>query len=556
MRTFLPLTLLILVLLPVASSSGQNPLESLFRELLRRDEPARPFDRDRDRNTVRATAYEVNAAERGDGTLGMRGPNRKLTGARVSLTRDGRCEVIFSGERDHRFRGTWRRGRANQALITITHAFHRTPATGTGVVYLQGDTFTRIDIEGNCQALQGDYHARFETRAHRDRDRNRFSMESVQRGRGSIGMAGPNRRLSQARVRLQQDGDARITFYGDDTYECVGSWTARSANVIDLRINRGPDGRRMDATGSITLAQGSRTFSKIEILGDSPSLGGRVRMSFDASSRQHVDRRYAWRGARADVPGRGTLGMRGPNRSLDRAAVTLYENGNARIQLQGERQYDLQATWFGCQDTGTLELEIDRMNNLLATGTGKLFLDGNRVVGIECEGRADATGGDFSVRYRLGNDRDSRRGMRDRRDYEERGSRQRAVIREIKADAAGAGRYQSRGTDAAVNRASVLLRNDGTASLSFTGRDTFRFAGTWRHVKEGVASIEVSRLQGRIAVQGTGTVQYRGDDVMAVQVSGSSRQRGAFSLSFRRQEQRRGVPWRLGRGIRGIGDLF
>ena len=83
----------------------------------------------------------------------------------------------------------------------------------------------------------------------------------------------------------------------------------------------------------------------------------------------------------------------------------------------------------------------------------------------------------------------------------------------------------------------VQLRANGVATLTFSGRDSVTFSGTWSVVRDGVAQVSLNRLQNRIPVTGNATVQYRGDRVTSIGLTGSSRQRGAFELSFRSGRQ-------------------
>ncbi len=379
------------------AANAQNPLEWLLRDREREREYS-PFDRDE--GSSRPTRhYGVRATERGSGTLGIKGPNRRLQQAPVSLRRDGSAQFLLRGERDYLLSGTWRRGPGHEALITIDTAYDRSPAKGTGTVTLTGNSFSRIDLRGESVAFDGKFNARFQAGSAEKPQPPRFSLDSARRGSGSMGISGPNRRLRQAHVRLQADGDARLTFQGDnDDFEFVGAWARGQQDTIDLHITRGPDRRPMRATGSLNLHR-DEGFSQIEILGNSPSLGGRVRVSFkvEESETGRGDRRD--RGTLWELEGRGVIGKPGPNLDLKSARVTLYQNGRASLQFEGERRHLLEATWYRSREPDAVELRLDRINRRPASGTGRVRFDGDRLRGVECRGNAHDYRGDFRISF-------------------------------------------------------------------------------------------------------------------------------------------------------------
>ena len=173
---------------------------------------------------------------------------------------------------------------------------------------------------------------------------------------------------------------------------------------------------------------------------------------------------------------------------------------------------------------------------------------------MECHGRADASKGAFRIDFRpAGHEEDPRFERRD--DNIHRDDR-RFAGRAISTTEVGIGRYNSRATNAIVNQARIQLGTNGGATLAFSGRDTYSFTGTWAPVREGIAQVDITRMQGRIAVTGRATVQHRGNRVTSVQLSGSSRQRGRYQLSFTTAgEDQRQPPIRRSWKFR-LGDLF
>jgi len=346
------------------------------------------------------TATGMRATEHGQGTLGIKGPNRRLTLASVTLTRGGYAEFLFRGAQDYQFSGTWRRGRGNQALVTITHAFGRMRATGFGTVVLThgGRSFSRIDISGTSASLGGDYNINFQTGDYRERGGENFSLDSTRRGQGSIGLRGPNIQINQARVLLQVDGDARITLYGRDIYVFKGTWAKQGRKLVLLTLTRGPDGRKINVAGTLRLTRNG--FSRLTATGFAPSFGGQINLSFNASSRDHIGHEHHFRGRKMILHGSGTLGLRGPNIHLNYASVALYQNGQVILTFQGDRRYVMYGTWFGRRDRGALDFEIYQINNQPATGTGRISLHRNgEAHGVMCRGRSRATNGSFTISF-------------------------------------------------------------------------------------------------------------------------------------------------------------
>lgn len=562
------LTYLLTALL-LSSAVAQNPLDRILRN---RD--LRPFDHDDRRRVAPATAYEVQATERGRGSLALRGPNQSLDRASVTLTREGRAEIRVSGRQRYRFGGTWRRGKANQALLTITQAYDRSPASATGSVTLRNGTFHKLYLKGESRALDGPLVLSFTSGAAAIPAREQFRIDQTRRGRGTLNTGHANNRISQARVLLQRDGDARLYVYGERGYRFDGAWSRRSHHVIDVRFKRGPNRSRVDLVGSVSLIPNQQGFARIDVNGDAPALGGRCRVNFIGSNREYIDRKNGYRGKVATIGGTGHIRIRGKNWRLSQGSVTLYHDGNAYITFRGKYAYTIEGTWFACQDPKELELEIeiDQLNKKPANAVGKLLIRRNgEVHGVEMQGHSDAARGPFNLTYHPASHAVEEEIHRGPSAHGGSGGDPPQHQGSLSADEVGAGRYQSHATEIQVNRARVQLRADGSAALTFTGRDTISFAGTWTVMRDGVAEVSLSRLQSRIPVTGKAIIQYHGDRATAVSITGTSRQRGPFDLTFRTETQHsdsdfrdhkdprgeRKPQWKTVRGIKDLlEDLF
>ncbi|MFT4641134.1 MAG: hypothetical protein ACI8T1_004470 [Verrucomicrobiales bacterium] len=211
----------------------------------------------------------------------------------------------------------------------------------------------------------------------------------------------------------------------------------------------------------MTLSE--RGFSRI-IIADDSRRGDRIRVDFNASDREHISRRNRYRGTDSEVHGQGTIRTRGRTKRLTQASVAHYENGNATLTLQADGQHVVEGTWFGCQHTNALELEIDRLNDRPAEGTGKLILHDNREVhAIEIDGRSDANKGTFKIDCRPAGHEDERSLDRrnGRRDDPILRDQQRHVRHSINTIERAIGRYESRASNAIVNQAKIQLGANG-----------------------------------------------------------------------------------------------
>ena len=192
-------------------SHAESSLERFLKEQLFGKREHKPFDREDER----IPSYEIRSTESGRGTFKRRGGNQLLNEASVILDRDGRAEIRVSGTDRYRFIGIWRRGEANQALLTISQTYDRSPATATGSVTLVDGTLRRLRLKGNAAALDGPFELGFTAQ---DSDGIRpapsFSLDQTRRGRGSFIVGQSTERLSQARLLLERDGTARLSVFG------------------------------------------------------------------------------------------------------------------------------------------------------------------------------------------------------------------------------------------------------------------------------------------------------------------------------------------------------
>ncbi len=385
---------------------GQNPLDWLFE-----DRRATPFRPGKAHPSHLNEGQGLQATEKGEGTLGIPGPNRRLTAATVTLSARGKAEILLTGERTYRLAGTWQRGRAQDILIDLTDTFARSPASGGGTLTLTDNaSFHRIDLKGESAALGGDFNMHFEANSTAPNPRPRFSLDATENGRSSMGVSGPNRRLSQARAILERDGRARLIFRGEDIHQFSGHWSRRAPNVVDLHLTEGPDGRPMEAEASLELSDRGRGFSRIDLLGRSASLGGRVRVTFERDRDDREPTADFPRNERIGEPlaltGKGTLGVPGPNRSLESARITLDPRGDLLMDFHGRDLEDhdrFEGRWGAGSTLDQLRIAIDQVNGQPARGSGTLGLSNDGAIeSLSAQGRAAAFGartGDFDLRF-------------------------------------------------------------------------------------------------------------------------------------------------------------
>lgn len=366
----------------------------------------------------------------------------------------------------------------------------------------------------------GDELEPFDRGTPRGRWRQEYSLAAAERGEGTLGIPGPNRRINGVSATLSRTGHAEFLFRGEEqTYRFAGRWHRGPGNRAIITIDEVYQGSPANGSGTIVLSGDS--FTSIEFKGSAAAIGGRFNARFRASNDANDDDRGRFR-LDQRLAGDGSIGMSGPNRRLHGVHVVLRPDGEADLTFLGDgSDFTFNGLWSR-RSPGSVDLRISRgpdRRPMQATGTLTLQ-PRDRFGTIELLGRSRSLGG----RVRVSFEADAGRAPVDER----LPSRPR---REVRASGIGEGNYRSSTGAMRVDRSAVVLRPDRSASVVLSGRDSIRFSGTWVPVRDGVARLSITELEGRTRVAGTGTVTYDDDRVNSVRLSGRVG-RGSFEADF------------------------
>lgn len=94
-------------------------------------------------------SYESN--RRGRGNLTVNGRSYRISQATINLERNGEARVVFRGEKDVTLKGKWRSDGLGRATVDIREAFDSSNSRGDVRIYLNGDSFTRIELSGTSR---------------------------------------------------------------------------------------------------------------------------------------------------------------------------------------------------------------------------------------------------------------------------------------------------------------------------------------------------------------------------------------------------------------------
>ena len=379
--------------------------------------------------STEAFARERNYTLRGEGwfdTGTERFGRLPLREARLTLRDNGEFAVtLFVRNERYLVQGSWdRRNRGELERIDINNAFGQR-ASGSGTLAYRADAEQpqRLALEGRtgdatfraeiADARSDGWDNRDAPDRRNDRDLGRGNklfrdIDASMNGSGTLRLSGVrDGRLENVRARLGTDGDVRLEF-GSPTR---GSVRAEITDIRDNRITarvREVFGYR--ASGEVVIAMRDRDNVE-RVNGSGGGDNGSWQLDFDGRSRGNGswdddDNRWG-RGDNRDERGRGGMDAsergsgwlrqdRGPSLSFDRMRVTLDDNHDALIQLEGRRQVlRLRGRWSGRGDG--VRVELTQVNELRARGRVDIARDGWRVQSLRGDGRTDL--GTFDVRF-------------------------------------------------------------------------------------------------------------------------------------------------------------
>lgn len=218
--------------------------------------------------------FELIGTERGDGTLNYQG-RHDIRQASLRLERNGNFSIEVFGNRRQNIEGTWRADNRGRITLTINEAFTRRNARGTGTVTLTPDRrrFTEMRLNGTIGRERFDFNFDVDRRnddrwGDRPGDRDFPGFDTTESGSGTIIIAGQGGvNVTSVRANLRSNGDITIDTRGPQNYSVSGTWRMTSSGIIEFSIDNGfgRDGAR--GVGRITMGQGNRSFSRLDMSG-------------------------------------------------------------------------------------------------------------------------------------------------------------------------------------------------------------------------------------------------------------------------------------------------
>ncbi|MGQ0646573.1 MAG: hypothetical protein ACT4P7_03320 [Gemmatimonadaceae bacterium] len=366
-----------------------------------------------------AAAKERNYTIRGDGFFdagNQRFGRLAMREARLTLRDNGDFAVtLFVRNERYLVRGHWdRRGRGYVEHIDIANAFGQR-ASGSGSLSYGSNAGTpeRLILEGHT--ADGRFRAEIsdarndEWEGSRDDRRGDFELgrgnrlyrdiDAVTEGNGLLRLSGiRDGRLTTVRAHLGTNRDMRLEFERPTR----GTLRAEITNIRHNRvIARVTDVFGYGGSGEIVVTMRDRDIVE-RINGSGSSGNGSWQLDFDGRSRGRDSDGWDWGSGRdfgfeSDDRGSGWLRQDvGPALSFDRMRVTLDQNRDATIQLEGRRQtVRLRGRWSGSGDR--LRVELTHVNELRARGRVELTRNASTVESMHGDGQTDS--GRFEVRF-------------------------------------------------------------------------------------------------------------------------------------------------------------
>jgi hypothetical protein len=193
---------------------------------------------------------------RGRGTYELSGRRSNLNEMRIRLYDDGRAELRFDGDRgDVEGKGTWRRGYNGRGDIDITEWNGRRTSGSASLTY-RGRDIERVGVNIPPQNARVEFLPLVAGGPGNIGGGNTNAARPVNTsfvGTGGFRERGRTYQLSDASIRLRDNGEAELRFEGDRRTEGRGRWTA---DGIYARISITEwDGRRANGSGTITFSR-------------------------------------------------------------------------------------------------------------------------------------------------------------------------------------------------------------------------------------------------------------------------------------------------------------
>lgn len=252
-----------------------------------------------------ARAQERNYTITGSGSLELGRGQRRVDRVTLTLTDRGdfAATAYADGER-YALRGQWTRrgGLGADERIRIEDAFGDSRANGSGVLTFRDNRSPRaLDLSGQSRSgrfrlsIEGDAGLFAGGGPWSDAGRG-VSLSTD--GRGTVRVGRSDRRVSDASVELQGNGQALVRMSGDGQLQLTGRWERAGDDRYRVRVSRV---NGAPASGTVMVALRDTRYAR----GRSDDRGGRY--DSDARGRGRYDRRDEGSGI-ASMEGDGRFG--------------------------------------------------------------------------------------------------------------------------------------------------------------------------------------------------------------------------------------------------------
>lgn len=190
--------------------------------------------------------------------------------------------------------------------------------------------------------------------------------------------------------------------------------------------------------------------------------------------------------------GTGTLrtGDNAARQEIRRVEATLYQNGGIDLRLlKGRDAWMFRGSWYGSPSAGSVGFRLDSGFELPADGSGRLYLSGSKLTRLDFRG--SNRDGAFELAFTNGDDASG---------GQSGGALALDIIR------AGDGDLRLGDRSERLDRARVLLSDDGRAEVRVWGDLRYAMTGTWTGtIASGRVRLAMTRW-GRDRAELTGTI--------------------------------------------------
>jgi len=195
-------------------------------------------------------------------------------------------------------------------------------------------------------------------------------LRSTQEGKGSLNFRtrSSSSSINRVSVLLRRDGYFEVNVLSGGSEKFSGSWHNSGNRSVRLEVKHVGSDR---ASGSGTLTHDGRgSFTKLDLSGSV----GNTRFSLDFNTSNNGGGLTELRSTRN---GSGTITFltRASNARATRVTINLLNNNEFEVRVFSGASDSFKGRWWSDSDR-VVNLDVDRLGNTYATGSGKVYLDG------------------------------------------------------------------------------------------------------------------------------------------------------------------------------------